>query len=84
MKLTINLDKELLENAVRATGAKTKTEAITIALREVERQARLREVLREGLGASADELRAMFDSASDPMNLRVAQEGGHDYREGSG
>lgn len=73
MKLTINLDPALVERAVRATGAKTKTEAITIALREVDRRARLVEVLREGLGADADELRGMFDPASDPLAMRVAE-----------
>lgn len=73
MKLTINLDPALVERAVKATGAKTKTEAITIALREVDRRARLVEVLREGLGADADQLRAMFDPASDPLTMRVAE-----------
>jgi Arc/MetJ family transcription regulator len=73
MKLTINLDPALVERAVKATGAKTKPEAITIALREVDRRARLVEILREGLGADADELRAMFDPASDPLAMRVAE-----------
>ena len=78
MKLTINLDPALVERAVKATGAKTKTEAITIALREVDRRARLVEVLREGLGADSDELRNMFDPASDPLAMRVAENQG-DY-----
>jgi Arc/MetJ family transcription regulator len=61
MKLTINLDGELLDRVVAITGASTKTEAIHFALREVDRRARLLAILREGLGAGPDELRSMFD-----------------------
>jgi len=61
MKLTINLDGELLDRVVAITGASTKTEAIHFALREVDRRARLLGILREGLGAGPDELRSMFD-----------------------
>jgi Arc/MetJ family transcription regulator len=46
MKLTINLDEKLLDRVVTITGASTKTEAITLALREIDRRARLVEVLR--------------------------------------
>ncbi len=73
MKLTINIDDALLDNVVKITGASTKTEAITTALREVERKARLVEVLREGTGASPEELKTMFDASSDPMLLRAAE-----------
>lgn len=66
MKLTVNLDEEVLNNVVKITGATTKTEAIMKALREIERKARLVEVLREGLGASEAELKSMFDPSSAP------------------
>ena len=75
MKLTVNLDEELLDRVMEITGATTKTEAITTSLREMARRARLVEVLREGLGATSDELKDMFDPASDPMSLRVAERG---------
>ncbi len=71
MKLTINIDDTLLDRVVAITGATTKTEAITIALREVDRKARLVEVLREGLGASTSELKGMFDEASAPERFRM-------------
>ncbi len=73
MKITINMDEALLDRVVAITEATTKTEAIHIALREVDRRARLVTVLREGLGASADELNEMFDPNSDPDSLRVAE-----------
>lgn len=62
-----------MDRVVDVTGSKTKTDAITFALKEVDRRARLTEILRQGTGASPDELRDMFDPASDPVMLRVAE-----------
>lgn len=73
MKMTINLDEGLLEEVMKVTGAATKTEAVMTALREVARRARLVETLRAGSGVSGEELKTMFDPASDPMALRVAE-----------
>lgn len=73
MKITLNVDKDLLERVVEITGASTKTKAIDYALREIDRRARLVEVLAEGTGATSEELKEMFDPASDPMALRVAE-----------
>lgn len=75
MRITLNLDEALLDRVVRATGAATRTEAITFALREVDRRDRLVSVLRDGMGASRDELMDMFDGESDPLTLRVAESG---------
>ena len=74
MKITVDLDSTLLERVVELTGARTRTEAITTALREVERRGRLVEMLRAGTGASSKELKKMFDPASDPAVLRVAED----------
>lgn len=74
MKLTIDLDKALLERVMKLTGARTRTEAITTALREVDRRGRLVKVLREGTGAAEEELRKMFDPQSDPALLRFAED----------
>ena len=75
VKLTINVDEALLDRVVEITGAANKTDAIHYALREVDRRARLLTVLREGLGASEEELKAMFEETSDPKALRVAESG---------
>jgi hypothetical protein len=45
MKLTLNIDDELLERVRETTGAKTKTEAIHIALKEMDRRNKLIELL---------------------------------------
>ena len=72
MKMTMHIDDALLENVVRLTGASSKTEAVSIALREMDRKARLREFGRKGLGLTKAELMAAVDPAYDLMALRVA------------
>jgi Arc/MetJ family transcription regulator len=72
MKYTLNIDEDLLNRVVEVTGAKTKTEAIHNALREVDRRAALLRTLQEGTGATPDELGSMFDPSSDPVALRIA------------
>ena len=74
MKITLNVDEALLDRVVKSTGSKTKTAAIDLALREMDRRARLTEVLNEGLGMTPEELSDMFDPASDPMTLRAAED----------
>jgi len=45
MKMTMHIDGELLADAIKATGATTKTEAVDIALREVSRRVRLKKLM---------------------------------------
>lgn len=49
-RTTLEIDNELLEAAMRLSGAKTKTEAIELALRELIRR-KERELLRKELGS---------------------------------
>lgn len=74
MKITLNVDDALLDRVVKSTGSKTKTAAIDLALREMDRRSRLHEVLNEGLGMTPEELSDMFDPASDPMTLRASED----------
>ena len=75
MKMTMHIDDALLENVVRLTGASSKTEAVSIALKEMDRKARLREYGQKGLGFTRAELMASVDPSYDLMALRVADGG---------
>lgn len=75
MKMTMHIDDALLASVVRCTGASTKTEAVSLALKEMDRKARLREFGRKGLGFTKAELMAAVDPAYDLMALRVADGG---------
>ena len=56
MKMTMHIDDGLLDRVVRITGAASKTEAVDMALREMDRKSRLAEFGRNGLGLSRAEL----------------------------
>ncbi|MFQ5899819.1 MAG: type II toxin-antitoxin system VapB family antitoxin [Candidatus Methylomirabilia bacterium] len=48
MRLTLTVDKELLEEVVRLAGTRTKREAFELALREFIRHRRLEEIISHG------------------------------------
>jgi len=73
MKITINMDDELLDSVMTITGASTKTEAIHIALREIVRKAKLLETLNKGSGLSSEELAEAIDPAYDLMKMRLRE-----------
>lgn len=70
MKMTLHIDEALLERVVAATGAASKTQAVDLALREIDRRAELMRITREGLGLTASELKDAVDPAYNYMALR--------------
>jgi Arc/MetJ family transcription regulator len=60
MKMTMHIDEEVLDRVMRITGAKTKREAVEIALKEMARRHKLDELLKQGLGLTPDQLAAEF------------------------
>lgn len=63
MKMTMYIDDELLARVMEATGTTSKTRAIDLALREMDRRARLIKLASAGLGLSPDELKESVDPA---------------------
>ena len=61
MKMTMHIDEDLLARVMEATGATSKTKAIDLALREMDRKAKLIGLASAGLGLGADELRDALD-----------------------
>jgi Arc/MetJ family transcription regulator len=70
MKMTLHIDSELLERVMSATGATSKTMAIDLALREMDRKATLVKLAGAGLGLTGDELKDAIDPAYDLEDLR--------------
>ena len=70
MKMTMHIDDALLERVMAATGASSKTAAIDLALREMDRRAKLVKLCHEGLGLSADELKDAIDPNYDLDEVR--------------
>jgi Arc/MetJ family transcription regulator len=74
MKMTMHIDEALLKRVMAATGVTSKTRAVDLALREIDRRTELIQLAREGLGLSPEELRDSFHPASDPdITLHCAE-----------
>ena len=70
MKMTMHIDDGLLERVMAATGATSKTMAVDLALREMDRKAKLVKLCHEGLGLGADELKDAIDPNYDLDEVR--------------
>lgn len=73
MKMTMHIDEELLDRVIKAYDCSSKTEAVEMALREMDRRARLKEYGEKGLGFSPVELGDAVDPEYDLMAMRVAE-----------
>ena len=74
MKLTLNIDDELLTRVMESTGAKTKTDAIHAALAEVDRRHKLIELLSEDIGIDFDkDIDAASWNESGEYSAKVAE-----------
>jgi Arc/MetJ family transcription regulator len=67
MKMTMHIDEDVLARVMKITGAKTKTQAVEMALTEMARRHKMKELFSQGLGLTSDELRAEF--APSPADL---------------
>lgn len=73
MKMTMHIDEELLDRVVEKFGCTSKTEAVEMALREMDRKARFKEVVKAGMGFTPEELRNAVDPDYDVMSMRAAE-----------
>ena len=73
MKMTMHIDEGILDRVMKWSGAASKTEAVDLALKEMDRKARLAEFGKTGLGLSRAELLEAVDPGYDLMALRLAE-----------
>ncbi len=71
MKMTMHIDDALLKRVMEEYECETKTEAVEMALREMDRRMRFRELGTKGLGLSAAEWADAVFPGYDPKNLSV-------------
>ncbi|PWU17003.1 MAG: hypothetical protein C5B50_12245 [Verrucomicrobia bacterium] len=77
MKMTMYIDDDLLARVMEATGATSKTKAIDLALREMDRKAKLIKLTGEGLGLEAEELKDAVEQAYDLEVMRNLEKPTH-------
>ena len=65
MKMTLHIDEDLVKGVMESTGARTKTEAIHLALTEMNRRRRLNDILtKDDFGLDAKGWAKAFDPES--------------------
>ncbi len=69
MKMTMHIDEDLLKRVMKEYGYESKTEAIEMALRELDRKTRFRRFGTEGLGLTPEEWKDAVYPGYDPKNL---------------
>ena len=73
MKMTMHIDEHLLKRVMDAYGYASKTEAVEMALRELDRRTRFEELGKRGLEMTPEELADAVDPNYDLMKMRVAE-----------
>lgn len=74
MKMTMHIDEEVLSRVMKVTGAKTKRRAVEIALSEMARRHKMKELFAAGLGLTPEELKNSFDPNSYPEEAHPAMQ----------
>lgn len=67
MKMTMHIDEDVLAQVMEITGAKSKTRAVEIALKEMARRHKLKKILRAGLQLTPEQWDA--EAAPKPSDL---------------
>jgi Arc/MetJ family transcription regulator len=73
MKMTMHIDEALLKRVMEAYECDTKTEAVEMALREMDRRVRFKELGMRGLEMTPEELVDAVDPNYDLNAMRVAE-----------
>jgi len=82
MKMTMHIDEALLKRVMKSYECETKTQAVDMALRELDRQSQMRHFAKHGLGLTADEWENSVApgynpkdlSTYDPLGTKVAED----------
>ena len=73
MKMTMHINEDILEDVMKITGVPSKTKAVEVALTEMVRRHRLKELGKKGLGLTAAELKTAWEDPFPEETLKVAE-----------
>jgi Arc/MetJ family transcription regulator len=71
--MTMHIDDSLLDRVMKTYECSSKTEAVNLALKELDRLARLRKFASTGMGMTPEELKNAVDPDYDVLSMRVAE-----------
>ena len=73
MKMTMHINEDILADVMKITGVSSKTRAVEVALAEMVRRHRFKELGRKGLGLTSEELKNAWEDPFPGETLRVAE-----------
>jgi hypothetical protein len=73
MKMTMHIDEALLKRVMEAFGCETKTDAVHMALREMDRRKRFKEFVSRPSPFTPEELADGVDPTYDVFAMRAAE-----------
>ncbi len=76
MKMTMHIDEDVLDRVMKVTGAATKREAVEIALKEMARRHKLRELFSHRIELTPEEWEKACDASSwalETAEIKVAE-----------
>lgn len=73
VKMTMHIDEGVLSEVMRITGVSSKTGAVEVALSEMVRRNRFKELAKKGLGLSPDELKNVWKDPFPAETARAAE-----------
>ncbi len=77
MKMTMFIDDALLARVMEAAGTTSKTKAVDLALREMDRRAKLAKLSAAGLGLTENELKDAINPRYDLEEMRNREKPTH-------
>jgi Arc/MetJ family transcription regulator len=74
MKMTMHINEDVLAEVMRITGVPSKTRAVEVALGEMVRKHRFKEIAKAGMGLSPEELKDVWEDPFPEDSLKAAEE----------
>lgn len=73
MKMTMHINEDVLATVMKITGVSSKTKAVEVALTEMVRKHKFKELCKRGLGLTSKKLKNVWEDPFPAESARVAE-----------
>ena len=73
MKMTMHIDEDVLAMVMKITGVPSKTKAVEVALTEMVKKNKFKELCKKGLGLTPEELKNVWEDPFATQSSMVAE-----------
>ena len=74
MKMTMHIDEDILRRVMKITGVSSKTKAVEVALTEMVRKHKFKELCKKGLGLTSEELKNVWEDPFPAESAKIAED----------